>query len=88
MKKAIVILAFLGILAAAQNPAYAASYWSIELNGEIDVTDTSEISFDISFYNDGDAFNAFSFDTDLWFDTTELTPSYEISAADGRRIMM
>ncbi len=82
MKKVIMMLTFIGILAAVQSPVYA-SYWIIELNGEIDVTGESEISFDISFYNTESAFEAYAFDTDLQFDTAELTPSYEIKP-DGK----
>ena len=84
MKKAILILTCLGIFVAAQSPAYA-SYWIIESNGEIDVTGDSEISFNIFFYNTDDAFEAWSWDTALWFDTAELTPSYEINETDGEK---
>ncbi|MGD9158642.1 MAG: hypothetical protein PVG39_09565 [Desulfobacteraceae bacterium] len=84
MKKYFIFLLLVGILMATQSHAYA-SYWIIEQNGEINVDGMSEIDFDIIFYNTGDSFSAFSWDTDLWIDAAELTPSYYINPEDEEK---
>lgn len=60
---------------ATQSQAYA-NYWIIDPNGEIDVTGESQITINLSYYNEGAWFQAAAWDTDLWFDTTELFPTY------------
>jgi len=68
------VLLVLGLM-ASQSPAYA-SNWMIETNGEIDVTGETQITFDLIFNNTDTWFQAAAWDTDLWFDTIELTPTY------------
>ncbi|MGD9158644.1 MAG: hypothetical protein PVG39_09575 [Desulfobacteraceae bacterium] len=75
MKKLFLILLLIVGFMVIQNTAYA-NYWIIEQNGEIDVTGESQVIFDLTYYNEGNWFQAAAWDTELQFDTNELTPTF------------
>ncbi len=75
MKRLFIILFLIVGLMAAQSTAYA-NYWIIEQNGEIDVTGDTQVVFNLTYYNEGAWFQAAAWDTELQFDTAELTPTF------------
>lgn len=73
MRKITIVAALVFLMLVSFSSAQADS-WKLSPGGEIDVNGMSQITFDLSYFNDGDGFSADCWGANLWFDNQELNP--------------